>query len=99
MGVNNNSISSNTPKRNKQKKIRTVDETINDEKYIKLASIMKKDNSGFDAYQHPEDRKIQIPNHIRQGLRRKDKNESAVFKNDTVSFNEQADTLKKQLLN
>ena len=97
--VNNNSISSNTPKRSKQKKVRTVDETINDDKYIKLANIMKKDNSGFDAYQNPEDRKIQIPNHIKQGLRRKDKNESTIFKNETISFGEQADALKKQLVN
>ena len=97
--VNNNSMNSNTPNRNKQKKVRTVDETINDDKYVKLANIMKKDNSGFDAYQNPEDRKIQIPNHIKQVLRRKDRNESTFFKNEAIPFSEQADALKKQQVN
>lgn len=94
--VNNNSVSSYTPKRNTKKKLRTADETVTDDKYIKLASIMKKDNSGYEGYQ-PEDKKIQIPPHIRQGLKRKDKNDSVVMKNEALNFTEHAEMLSKQL--
>lgn len=94
--INNNSVSSYTPKRNTKKKLRTVDETVTDDKYIKLASIMKKDNSGYEGYQ-PEDRKIQIPNHIRQGLRRKEKTDSTMQKNETINFTEHGEMLSKQL--
>lgn len=93
---NSNNVSSYTPKRNTKKKLRTVDETVTDDKYIKLASIMKKDSSGYEGYQ-PEDRKIQIPNHIRQGLRRKEKTDSAILKNEAINFTEQAEGLTKQL--
>ena len=57
---------------------------------------MKKDNSGYEGYQ-PEDRKLQIPNHIRQGLRRKEKNDSIILKNETINFTEHAEMLSKQL--
>lgn len=94
--VNNNSVCSYTPKRNTKKKLRTVDETVTDDKYIKLASIMKKDSSGYGEGYQPEDRKITIPNHIRQGLRRKEKTDSAMLKNEAINFTEQAEGLTKQ---
>ena len=78
--------------------MKTVDETVTDDKYIKLASIMKKDNSGYDGYHASEPRdKLQIPNHIRQGLRRKEKVDSTVLKNEAINFSEQAEGLTKQL--
>lgn len=97
--MNNNSISSYTPKRPTKKKVpRNPDETVTDEKYIKLASIMKKDMSNYDSYHASEPReKLTIPNHIRQGLRRKEKLDPTALKNETINFTEQAEGLTKQL--